>query len=141
MVIGPKEWTWGNQRGLRIFANPIRRLALELVQPDRRGRYRSLQEFIDTVNASGATPARPGVYSRDALIVRVGEVALRCTVSLSDNTDRRPAALGRGARPSLQGYVTASQDTWFHRWVASRLGSRLVFEYVPGTTRDVIVVP
>ena len=141
MVIGPKQWTWGTQKGLRIFADPIRSLAAELTFPDRRGRYESLQDFLDTIDASAGRSARPGVYSRSVLIVKRNEVALGCTASFSDNTDRRPAALRHGRHPSIQGYITAPQGSWFYQWVQDRVDSRLVFEYLATETLDFIVVP
>ncbi len=65
MIIGPKQWTWGTQRGLRIFAEPIRRQLAPLLRfPDRRKLYASLQRFLDAVDASSGSPVRPRIFSR-----------------------------------------------------------------------------
>lgn len=141
MVIGPKQWTWGTQKGLRIFADPIRALAAELTFPDRRTSYNSLQDFLDTIDASAGSRNRPGVYSRKVLIVKRGEVSLACTASFSDNTDRRPAALRAGRTPSIQGYITAPQSSWFYNWVQARVGRRISFDYIATPAIDFIVVP
>lgn len=141
ITLGPKQWTWTRQRGLRIFASPIRNLAAELTYPDRRGTYNSLQEFLDEIDASRGSPNRPSVYSRPVLVVRAGDIALSCTASFADNTDRRPAALARGGAPSVQGYVTANEGTWFCNWVNGRIGQRLVVHYLATTNQDFIVVP
>jgi hypothetical protein len=139
--IGPKQWTWTTQKGLRLFVDPIRRLTAELRFPDRRLTYRSLQEFLDAIDASVGSARRPSVYSRTVLVIRAGEAPLSCTASFSDNTDRRPVALARSTKPSVQGYVTARHGTWFKAWVQGRLGRRIVFEYVATPDRDFIIVP
>jgi len=139
IIIGPKQWTWTTQQGLRIFAGPIRQLSAELNFADRRSIYQSLQEFLDAIAASRGSPNRPRVFSRRVVVIRAGAVPLSCTVSFADNTDRRPAALARNSRPSIQGYVTARTGTWFRAWVQGRLGQRLVFDYVATPTTDFIV--
>ena len=141
IIIGPKQWTWNTQKGLRIFAGPIRQLATELRFSDRRGLYNSLQGFLDAIDASAGSSSRPRVFSRPVLIVRRGEVTLSCTTSISDNTDRRPEALRGRRRPSVQGYVTAPQGSWFYSWVQQRVGQRIAFEYLATPTLDFIVVP
>ena len=141
IVIGPKQWTWQQQRGLRLFASPIRNLTAELVFPDRRNRYQLLQGFIDAIDGSAGDPNRPKVYSRRVIVIRSGETPLTCTASFSDNTDRRPAALTRNNRPSLQGYITAPQGSWFETWVAGRVGQRLIFDYVCTPSVDYVIVP
>ena len=141
MIIGPKQWTWNTQKGLRLFADPIRQLATELTFPDRRGLYTTLQEFLDAIDASAGSATRPTVYSRRVLMVRLGEVTLSCTTSISDNTDRRPAALAGHRQPSVQGYVTAPQGTWFFQWVQQHVGGRIVFDYLATPNVDFIVVP
>jgi len=50
---GPKQWTWHQQHGLRLYAGPIRRLAPHVPVPDRRRIYRTMQEFVDGVDRSG----------------------------------------------------------------------------------------
>lgn len=139
MTLGPKQWTWAQQKGLRLFANPIRRLAAELVFPDRRGTYQSLQEFLNTVDASVGDPVRPPVFSRRVIVIRGGVPALSRTVSFADNTDRRPAALARLHRPSVQGYLTAPAGTWLNGWVQAQLGGRLTFDYIATPAVDYIV--
>jgi len=141
LKFGPKQWTWSKQKGLRLYAGPIRRLAPTVLVPDRRRTYASMQEFVDAIDHSRGNPVRPRVYSRRVLIVRVGAKTLRCTASFSDNTDRRPAALARNAAPSLQGYITAKSGTWFLTWVKGRIGRNLTFEYLPGASVDVVIVP
>ncbi len=141
MLIGPKQWTWNTQKGLRIFVGPIRQLAPHLQFPDRRALYGSLQEFLDAVDASAGRASRPRVFSRPVLIVRRGEIVLSCTTSISDNTDRRPTALRGHRRPSVQGYVTAPRGSWFYNWVQQRIGQRIAFEYLATPTLDFIVVP
>ena len=138
---GPKQWTWHLQRGLRLYAGPIRRLAPHVSVPDRRGIYRAMQDFVDAVDGSGNAVRRPRVYSRRVLVVQVGARTLSCTASFSDNTDRRPAALGRHVTPSLQGYITAPIGTWFRVWVTARIGRNLAFEYLPGASFDVVIIP
>jgi hypothetical protein len=138
---GPKQWTWHQQHGLRLYAGPIRRLAPHVSVPDRRRIYRTMQDFVDAIGGSRGNPRRPRVYSRRVLIVQVGARTLRCTASFSDNTDRRPAALACNAAPSLQGYITAPTGTWFRTWVTGRIGRNLIFEYLPGTSSDVVIIP
>jgi hypothetical protein len=138
---GPKQWTWHRQQGLRLYARPIRRLAPYVSVPDRRGIYRTMQDFVDAIDRSGGDLKRPRVYSRRVLIVRVGARTLRCTASFSDNTDRRPLASGLRVTPSLQGYITAQTGTWFHAWVSARVGRNLTFEYLAGASSDVVIVP
>ena len=140
LIFGPKQWTWTRQKGLRLYAGPIRRLAPHVSVPDRRGLYNTMQRFVDTIDASGSTVPRPRVYSRRVLIVRVGERTLRCTVSFSDNTDRRPIAHGHTVTPSLQGYITAPVGSWFLAWVRARIRHNLVFEYLPAHAFDVVIV-
>jgi hypothetical protein len=138
---GPKQWTWSQQKGLRLYAAPIRRLAPNVAVPDRRRIYRSMQDFVNAIDQSRGNATRPRAYSRPVLIVRVGAKALKCTATFSDNTDRRPAALARNVAPSLQGYITAPIGTWFRAWVMGRIGRNLTFEYLPGTSSDVVIVP
>ena len=141
IIIGPKQWTWDRQRGLRIFADSIRQLSGELRFPDRRGIYTSLQDFLDTIDASAGSANRPRVFSRPVLVVRRGEITLSCTTSISDNTDRRPGALQGHRNPSVQGYITAPEETWFYDWVHQRIGSRVQFDYLATPAVDFIVVP
>lgn len=141
LKFGPKQWTWSQQKGLRLYAGPIRRLAPTMSVPDRRRIYRTMRDFVDAIDQSRGNPMRPRVYSRPVLIVQVGARTLRCTASFSDNTDRRPTALARNAAPSLQGYITAPTRTWFRKWVLGRIGCNLIFEYLPGTSFDVVIVP
>jgi len=139
ITIGPKQWTWTTQKGLRFFAGPIRRLSAELRFRDRKGTYRSLEQFLERIDASTGSPVRPTVFSRRVTVIRGGVVPISCTVSFSDNTDRRPAALIRNYRPSVQGYLTARKGTWFNNWVARQLGRRLVFDYIVTPAEDFIV--
>lgn len=140
IVIGAKQWTWSQQRGIRLYSDEIRQLARDLDAPDRRGTYGSLQEFVNTIDASIGSATRPTVYSREVLVVTLGELPLQCTASFSDNTDRRPAALAKMTRPSLQGYITAPEGTWLRNWVQSRMDQDLTFEYLTGDQRDVLVL-
>ena len=141
LKFGPKQWTWNQQKGLRLYAGPIRRLAPNVSVPDRRRIYRTMQDFVNAIDRSRGNSRRPRVYSRRVLIVQVGAKTLKCTASFSDNTDRRPAALARNAAPSLQGYVTAPTGTWFRTWVMGRMGRNLIFEYLPGASFDVVIIP
>ncbi|MGA2451622.1 MAG: hypothetical protein ABTD50_23435 [Polyangiaceae bacterium] len=138
ITIGPKEWTWGSQRGIRLFADPIRQLAQVLTVPDRRGLYPSLGGFLQALSRSQGSPLRPAAYSRRIQIVRRGQVTIECVATLSDNTDRRPAALARGYAPSVQGYITAPQSTWLYQLLFAKLGRRIVVDYAAGPTVDVV---
>jgi len=140
IVIGPKEWTWKRQEGLRLFAAPIRRLSSELRFPDRRGTYQSLQDFLNAINASAGNRVRPGAFSRPVIVVRGGLPSLPCTASFADNTDRRPSALARNHKPSIQGYITARKGTWFNGWVRGQLRRRLTLDYIATPTVDYIVL-
>jgi len=139
--LGPKQWTWNQQLGLRLYAGPIRRLAPQVSVPDRRRIYRTMQDFVAAIDGSEGAVTRPRVYSRRVLVVQVGARTLSCTASFSDNTDRRPVARGRQVTPSLQGYITAPIGTWFRTWVRGRIGRDLVFEYLPGASFDVVIIP
>jgi hypothetical protein len=140
MIIGAKDWTWDEQRGLRLYAGPIRRLGRHLLLPDRRSIYNTLQDFISAIDASTGSPVRPRVYSRRVLVVTPGQTPLFCIASFSDNTDRRPPALARRRRPALQGYVTARQGTWLNGWVGGRMNRNITFDYQPYTTFDVLLI-
>jgi len=141
LKFGPKQWTWNQQHGLRLYARPIRRLAPSVSVPDRRRLYKTMQDFVDAIDRSRGNAKRPRVYSRRVLVLQVGATTLRCTASFSDNTDRRPAALARNVAPSLQGYITAPTGTWFRTWVMGKIGRNLIFEYLPGTSVDVVIIP
>jgi hypothetical protein len=141
LSLGPKQWTWSQQRGLRLYAGPIRRLAPHVAVPDRRGIYTTMEHFVDTIDASGTSIPRPRVYSRPVLIIKVGARTLRRIASFSDNTDRRRIRRGSTVTPSLQGYITAPVGSWFRAWVRRRIGRNLVFEYLPGHSFDVVIIP
>lgn len=126
ITLGAKNWTWDSQQGLRLYKASIEALAPILNVPDRRGRYASLQHFLECIQASRGSDVRPRAYSRPLCVGHFGDPLLSCHVTIADNTDRRPP---NTVTPSIQGYITALNGTWFDAWVQRQLDVDVQFDY------------
>ena len=125
--VGCKNWSKGSQMGLRMYAKSIRDLAPGLIYPSRNTDHGSLQDFLDDLDAGG----KPVRYSRNVILVKEGEQA------------PQPATATFATLPptSVQGYITATRDTWFYKYIKGHLDNDIEIDYQSLPDYDVVLLP
>jgi hypothetical protein len=122
-------WTSGNQCGVRIYKPAVISLGPMVPFPDRFQIYPTMASFLAAVQANAGRLPRPSRYSRKLLVVQQAKPILRgrCA-TFSDNTG------------SLQGYITALQNTWFHAYVRARMNKDFTAQYISTPDRDLLIL-
>jgi hypothetical protein len=130
ILVGAKTWTSGNQCGIRIYKPAIVTLGPAIPFQDRFQIYPTMADFLALVVANAGAVPRPHRYSRRLLVVSQGQSMLtgRCA-TFSDHTG------------SLQGYVTALPNTWFHNYVQSVMDTDFNVQYIATPDRDLLILP
>ena len=112
--VTPRLWTNLNQYGLRFRDAAVQSMAPLLIMPCRKGRYPSLQAFLNRAN----TGAHPTTYSRRVFVTSLHENELLYRYATF-------SYLGDGS----QGNITAPGGTWFETWVTQRLNLPVRIDY------------
>ncbi len=123
--MGYKKWTYGEQKGIRVYTPAIRSLATILNVPSADGSWNSLDEFLTYLEKGGE--GKPP-YTRNLLVTTYGKKPLSISISVNRHDG------------SSQGYITAPKGTWLDATASKYLDKDFLFEYLPGPKQDVLVV-
>jgi len=125
--VGCKNWSKGSQVGLRVYAESIRALAPTLIHPSRNTDHGSLQDFLDDLDAGG----KPVRYSRNVILMHKGQQA------------PQPATATFATLPptSVQGYITAQRNTWFHDYITKKMDKDIEVDYQVLPDFDLVLLP
>lgn len=105
--VGYKAWSGGNQLGLRVYADTIRRLRIQMLHPSQDGAFANLDEWLRVLESGG----QPSRYSRPAVVMLPDRQLQHCTLTIATLPPKSP-----------QGYVTAPAETPFAQLVRQNLG-------------------
>lgn len=108
--VGYKAWSGGNQIGLRIYADTIRKLRTQMRYESQDGAYRNLDQWLRELEGRN----QPARYSRHAVLMLPDKQVQHCTLTISTLPPISP-----------QGYVTAPVGSHFAELVERNLGENL----------------
>lgn len=123
--VGYKSWSKGNQFGLRVYADTIRRLRTQLRFPSQDDAFPSLDQWMRELE-SGAQPAR---YSRPATVMMPDKQLQQCTLTIATLPPKSP-----------QGYVTAPIGTSFANIVAKELNQDIEADFESSPNTETIIL-
>ena len=124
--MGCKIWTYGEQKGLRIYTSTIRKLTKVLDVPSSNNNWQSLHEFLNAIE-NDEQIEQP--YTRNLLVISTGKECLLGHLSINRHGS------------TSQGYITALIGTWFEEFIDNFLDEDINFEYLVGLKQDILIIP
>lgn len=123
--VGYKAWSGGNQLGLRVYAETIRRLRTQMIYPSQDGEVPNLDHWLRELE-NGNQPAR---YSRPAVVMLPDKETQQCTLTIATLPPVSP-----------QGYVTAPTGSALAALVRNNLGKNVNVDIHSSPTLETLVL-
>lgn len=123
--VGYKAWSGGNQTGLRIYADTIRRLRSHMRFPSQDGAFDDLDGWMVELE-QGDQPSR---YSRPAVVMLPNKQIQQCTLTIATLPPKSP-----------QGYVTAPLGSNFADIVTKDLGHNVEADFQSSPYAETIIL-
>ena len=123
--VGYKSWSRGNQLGLRVYADTIRRLRNQMRFPSQDGVFPSLDRWMRELEAGN----RPVRYSRPATVMLPDKQIQQCTLTIATLPPMSP-----------QGYVTAPIGSPFADLVVEEMGEDIEADFQSSPNAETIIL-